>query len=168
LENVKEQSVSAILQEGVDFTVTVTNPGLWHRIGVLKKERKFIVHPLCLGSLLRISKLLVSLEDKPLDLSGNVLSVASNGIIQYSRIFAEISAIAVTNTDKEPSERLIQFFIDNLTPKELFQLLQLVIKQMEVSDFLLCIVSAKGLNLLKEKNAGAMEDQTTGALSEAS
>lgn len=167
MDELKEKTLSTILEEGVDFIVTVTNPGILHRFGILKKERTFTINPIRLGALMRISKIFIALDSGPVDMAaianeGDALRAGTENIVKYTDGFAEIAAIAIENSQKQASPWLISFLRENLTASELLRLIGLVVRQMDVSDFLLCVIRTRGIVLMKEK-----APETSGKLSAA-
>jgi len=162
----KGKALDSILEEGVDFSVSVTNPGFLHRIGLLKTKRTFVIKPIRLGTLVRISKILLSIDGE-IETKESVLSASVKRMAAHAEQFAEIAALAVTNDEKPPSRRQIRFLLHNLSVRELLTLIQLVIRQMDVSNFLLCIVSVKGMSLMSEATGTKAVGETSGEQSAA-
>lgn len=156
--NALKQTADAILQKPV--TITIHTPAenwkerMLARLGLRKEERVFEVRPLVLGSLIRISELLLSidkklitqdkLEDKP-----EFLNLSFGLMQKHSRQMAEAVAVAVTNQKKEPPSSLVDFFLYNLTTNELLEVFMVVVQQMNVSGFINCIISIRGINVME-------------------
>lgn len=145
-DRIKELDI--ILDKGVDFSVTVNKKNILHKIKVLPETVVFNIRPLKLGALLKISKIIN--ETGIVDLN-ETESIYSAGLrtAEHIESIAKVVAYAVTNEKKEPPKRLINFFIDNLTAGELGKIMALVVTQMDLSRFLVAIVSMKGINLMK-------------------
>ena len=144
----QQNAFDAILEKGVDFEVVVAHPNLLHRLGILPKVRKFIIEPLYLGSLLKITKLILDIDTDVLkDAEGNLHGIGIESIVRHKDAMVKVVAYAIENRDGEPPGRLIRFLDRNLTPRELLRLLMLVVQQMEVRDFLACMVSIKQTSL---------------------
>jgi len=155
----EKKVADAMLEESFDFEVTVNAPGFLHKLGLLPKSRVFSIKPLCLGSLVRISKILMDIEK--FDLTRPLMEIAPEQIVKHAKSLAEIIAIAVTNSPAPPSYGLVCFLYDNLTAAELFEVIERVKKQMDVADFLASIVSAKGMNVFQAATEATPE--TSGA-----
>lgn len=171
-----QQTADALLGNGITITVDVQAATWYDRLLQQWKwrpaQRTFIIKPLVLGSLIRVSKLLLSIDNSLLtkDLLEDRFGLfnANYALMQkHSGAMATIIAIAVTNTKAEPSEKLVNFFLYNLTPKELSQLFAVVVSQMDVVSFTSSIISVRGLNVLESKDASAtgagMNPQTQGS-----
>lgn len=156
----EEKALSAMLEETFDFDIPYK--------GIFGKSRvkSFTISPLNLGSLIRISKILLSIEE--IDWSRPYMDVGPEVISKYAERLCEIVAIAVTNGPKPPQKRLVKFFVNNLTASELYRLIELVKGKMDVSSFLLCIVSAKGMSLLQTSAEAKESPSISGTQSAAS
>jgi hypothetical protein len=132
-----------IEEKSITFDIDV--PGLFGK----KKKRSFEVKPLTLSQLQRISKLL-------LDIDGKVVTANDIFILlrDHAWTCAEIVAIAVTESRRHPSKRLINLFFNNLDHGDMDTALNIVFKQMEVINFTNTIISIKTLNVLERKPAG--------------
>jgi len=164
-KKVKQDAIDTILEKGVDFTITVANQNLLHRLGILRTERRFIIYPLKLGTLVKISRILAEIDPEQLKLlkdtkDGGFLQQGLTIIVDNKNRMLSVIAYGLTSKRKEPSQSLIKFLDDNLTPKELLKLLIIVISQMGVADFLASMVSVTGLDLLETQ--GKEPIQTSG------
>jgi hypothetical protein len=131
---------------------------------VLPKKRVFEVHPITLGSLIRISKLLLSIEIKLEQLSKeNWQETSYKAMRDHSKTIAEVVAVAITNNVQEPKKSLIDFILYNFTAKELMAVLSVVIGQMNITDFMSSIVSVRALNALEQKGASVKVAETSPA-----
>lgn len=151
---IQKDVIDAILEKGVDFNVVITHPTVIERIGIrlgiVTKKRTFYIHPLCLGTLLKVAKLVLDIDGSVLETAGDDLhNVGIESIVNHKDAMVMIVALAIINEDRNPPDRLIRFLNRNLTVRDLMRLLILVIRQMEVKDFLACMVSAKNMNLLE-------------------
>ena len=115
------------------------------KIGAMPKVRTFMVYQTTLGNLIRISGLLVSMD-------GDIMTIVKDGykaVDEYGPIFSRIVAIAIHNKKSEPPKKLLDFIDANITPAELADLLGVVLKQMNLQDFLSSIILTKGVNVLE-------------------
>lgn len=168
----QQNSIDAILEKGVDFTVTVAKPTILHRLGLLRKERRFVIKPLHPGTLLRISRLILDMDiDVLRDAGDDLFSKGVLSIDKHMDTMVKIIAHAIENAENEPSHRLMKYLRENLTVSEMLKIIILVTRQMDVKDFLACMVSIRNLNLFETKKESTPQNQTGsihGRLSEAS
>jgi len=157
-KQVKQDAIDSILEKGVDFTITIQNKSILNKLHLAPTERKFVIYPIKMGALLKISKILLDLDTE--ELVGamknegekvNILDLGAKNIIENKDKLVKMIAYGIVNSEKEPSKKLIKFLNDNLTAKEGLKLMTLVIQQMDVSPFLASLVSLKGMNLLASK-----------------
>lgn len=166
----KKRVVDAILESGVDFTVRVDHPNLLHKLGILKKKRIFKIFPIKLGAVLKISRILVDLEQEAFLLEGegdeaiirnaDLIQTGLRSIVKNHEKLLQVISIAIMNSDQDPPKSLIRFLNRNMTTGSALQLLNLVIRQMSIDDFLACMVSVKGMNLMgtrKSTSGGSLE-----------
>jgi len=136
----------AVLDSSVSFEVEIIKPTILQRY---RKEtiRIFKISPSTLGTMVKISQefLNIGLEnfDKEEILNSNFLLIRD-----HAARLARIVAVAVQNSKEDPPKSLVNFFINNLTAKELFDLVNIILKQIDTVNFLKSIISAKGINLL--------------------
>lgn len=129
------------------------------RFGLMKKTRVFLLKPLYLGTLIRISQLVLSLEIKLPESgsSSNLLESNYKAVSEHGHTLARIVAIAIQNTEKEPSDRMIRFIVNNFTSQELVGVLTLILLKMDLKNFMTSIISVRGLNVLvSQTNAPVM------------
>jgi len=157
-KQVKQDAIDSILEKGVDFTITIQNKSILNKLHLAPTERKFVIYPIKMGALLKISKILLDLDTEELvgamkseGKEVNILDLGAKNIIENKDKLVKMIAYGIVNSEKEPSKKLIKFLNDNLTAKEGLKLMTLVIQQMDVSPFLASLVSLKGMNLLASK-----------------
>jgi len=157
-KQIRQNAVNSILEKGVDFTITIQNKNILNRLNLIPSERKFIIYPIKMGTLLKISKILLDLNTDELvgamkknDKEINFMDLGAKNIVENKDKLVKMIAYGIVNSEKEPSKRLIRFLNENLTTKEGLKLMTLVIQQMDVSPFLASLVSIRGMNLLQIK-----------------
>jgi hypothetical protein len=112
--------------------------------------KSFEVKPLTLSQLHRISKLIIDIDGK-VQTANDIFIMLRD----HARTCAEIVAIAVSDSRHEPSKKIVDTFFFNLDHKDMDAALNIVMKQMEVINFINTIASIKSLNVLERKPAGA-------------
>ncbi|MBA7584903.1 hypothetical protein ES708_26869 [subsurface metagenome] len=157
-KQIRRDAIDSILGKGVDFKITVQKKNILHKLNLTPSERKFVIFPIKMGTLLKISKILLDLDAD--ELVGamksegkeiNLLDLGAKNIIENKDKLIKMIAYGIVNSEKEPSKNLIKFLNENLTAKEGFKLMTVVIQQMDVNPFLASLVSIKGMNLLRTK-----------------
>jgi hypothetical protein len=126
---------------------------LMQRWGIAKKKRVFVLKPIYLGTLIRISKLILSVDlHIPHNGEGQttreMLEANYHSIIKHGETLAEIVALAIQNSKEEAKPELVQFILHNFTSSELVNVLILVLKRMNLSNFMTSIISVRGMNVL--------------------
>lgn len=146
---VEKKSIDTILQEGIDFYVTVNNPNILHKIGLLKKKHYFVLKPLVLGTLLRISKIMVDIKFKEQIDKENWQEQGIAAMAEHINALVEIIALAIRNDESKASRKVIKILKKNATVTEMLAITSYVLGQMNVSDFMKSIISVKGMSLIK-------------------
>lgn len=155
---IRQNAIDLILEKGVDFTITIQNKGILNKLNLIPTERKFIIYPIKMGTLLKISEILLDLDTDELvgamkdeNKQINLLDLGAKNIIENKDKMIKMIAYGIVNSEKEPSKSLIKFLNENLTAKEGLKLMTLIVQQMDVNPFLASLVSIKGMNLLQTK-----------------
>jgi hypothetical protein len=153
------QVSDATAQEPITIDVDVKPVNKVHgklqKWGILPKKRSFTLNPITMGSLVKISKLLLDI-DMDVYKADRLLESNYEAISKHGETMAKIVAIAITNTKPGPSKRLVSFIVFNFTTKELLYVLSIVMKQMDLTSFMSSIISVKGMNILETKTASAV------------
>ncbi len=157
MENILNKVGDAALQKPVELEVDIISPGRFQRIlqhlGLMAKKRKLVLHPITLGNLIRISQQMLAI-DINLFRQENLLESNYKAIQLHGNTIARIIAIAVNNSKSDPPASLVRFIVNNFTAKELLQTLGIVLRQMNITDFMTSIISVRGLNVLEASNNG--------------
>lgn len=158
-KEIKQDAINSILEKGVDFTITVQSKSILNKLHLAPTERKFVIYPINMGTMLKISEILLDLDTDELEgvmksegKEVNLLDLGAKNIVENKDKLIMMIAYGITNCEKEPPKSLIRFLNNNLTTKEGLRLMTLVVQQMDVSPFLASLVSIKGMNLLQTKN----------------
>uniref|UniRef100_A0A6M3LBY7 Uncharacterized protein n=1 Tax=viral metagenome TaxID=1070528 RepID=A0A6M3LBY7_9ZZZZ len=166
-----EQPVKAILEEGVDFFVTVKKTNILHRLKILKDRKRFVIYPITLGTLFKIAQVLGDLGEK-IDLKPDLkdsdfITMGIENIVKHTDKMVKVVAYAILNKNQEPSRGLIKFLEKNLTASEILRLLTLVVQQMDIQDFLACMVSLGQMNLATpKKRTGGRSSEVSSNISD--
>ncbi len=166
-KELKQEMVDAILEKGVDFAITIANPTLYQRFlnrcHLLSLQKGFMLHPIKMGTLLQIARIFITINEEQLDLLndsdkknkidnyGSFLKTAFILINNDGEKLVKIIAYALYNKRGKPPKRLIRFLQENLDARELLKVLILVVRQMDVSGFLACMVSVTSLNITETR-----------------
>lgn len=124
---------------------------------ILPATKTYTIHPVTLGTLVRISEYLLSVDMTVADIN-NILNSTYEIIQKNGRIVARILALAIHNKKKKPSEKMVDFIYEHFTCRELVDVMQIVFKQMDVTSFTSTIVSMKGMSVLESAKKTSQEE----------
>lgn len=119
--------------------------------GWLPVKKTIVLHGITLGTLIRVSEILLDVDTE----SFNLAEMPQSGfksITKDGRNLARCVALCIHNKRSEPPEHLVEFILDNFTTSELFRTVGLVINQMDLMSFITTIVSIKGVNILERSS----------------
>lgn len=146
----------AVTDKPVRLTVDVFPQNRLHKFllerGLVKNKRTFELRCVKMGTLIKISRLLLAIDisffNKEKLMESNFIAVD-----KYAEILAECVALAIHNRKSEVPRSLVLFILTNFSTAELCHVLMLVIKQMDVSNFMTSIISIRGVNILANPTA---------------
>jgi hypothetical protein len=146
---VEKAAIDAVLQEGIDFYITIDRPGLLRRL-LRRTSHYFIIRPLFLGTLLRISRIMADMklpeQIKRADWMDSGIDLMAN----ETEHLLDIVSLAIHNREGTPDKKIKKLLRNNVTPVELLALVSYVINQMNVQDFMKSIISVKGMSLIND------------------
>ena len=160
-----QKMADTVLQEAVEYAVTVKRPNLWQKLSKARRVRILRIQPITLGALLKIARVMMDFlfvdSEAFTQQSGTVdfLEIGMKNIAQNGDKLVRVIAHAVTNTEDDPPKELTRFLSNNLTPVEGRELLSLIVDKMNVMDFLACTVLATRTMIVKTGTTG---QQTSG------
>lgn len=146
-----------VTEDPVSFTIDILPRNRWHQWAQNNKhlnryfpqKKEYSIRPITYGNLHRISRLVMSV-----DLTGmerrSMNDVGMELLSKHAGMVAEIVAIAITNSRQQPPKSLINELLYSLTASESMTLLMLVLKQMEIQNFLATIIYCRGANVLSD------------------
>lgn len=152
------KAVDALVSEPIKVEVDIHPQSLWEkslqRLRILPKTKVFVIRPITLGNLARISKLLLSIDISPDQLRDQGISLVYELMSEHSETVSRIVAVAIDNRKEGPSEKLVQFILHQFTAAEIMSVFSIVVKQMDMKSFMNTIISVRGVNVLEKKSAG--------------
>lgn len=169
INDILSQVADTTLEKSVKIAVDV-NAKNWIDRWMLRKgwkqsKRYFEISPLRLGSLIRVSKLFLSIDSHILDRT-NLIESNYKLMAAHSTTVARIIAAAIHNKETKVPRSLAAFILWNFTTEEMMKVITIVIRQMEVQNFMSTIISVRGLSVLsdreKEKPSTVMSPQSQG------
>lgn len=160
---VLSQVADTILSKPITFEIDILHPSYLQKIRK-KTKRSFKIMPSTLGTMIKISKEFLSVEVGEIT-NENFFSTNYKLITEHARRMARVVSFAVVNNKDDPPDSLISFFENNLTSKELSNLVNIIINQMDVVNFLKSIISAKGVNILTGVNPQTKRSQVASGVS---
>lgn len=113
------------------------------------------MRPITLGNLVRISRLLLEMDTRDIDM-GNILEANYKLIADHGLQLARMIALAVHNQRSEPPDRLVHFIRDHFSARELAQAAGIVLKQMDLQSFMTTIISVKKMTVMSPKEQGRL------------
>jgi hypothetical protein len=162
---------NAITEEPVKIEVEV-EPQNWLHAWLQKgkwsgkffpKTKVLFMHPIRMGSLIRISRLVLTIDKSVLNqlkgLKNNFENTAfSHEIItNHGETLIQVVAMAIHNRKSDPPKWLVEMIRNQFAPKALLEVLMAVLRMMDTQNFTLSIISIRGLNILE------MNPQTQGS-----
>ncbi len=148
-----EQVVDATIQRALTIEITILPKNRLHawlqRKRILPVKKTYEIRPIVLGNLLRISSLLLSIDPKFLKGGNGLLDTGHQLASYHTDTLIQVLAIAIQNNRAEPSGSLMSLIKYNLSPREMHQLLGIVLEQMDLTNFITSIISIRGLNVLE-------------------
>jgi len=150
-DKVNKEVVDTILQEGIDFFIEYNAPNILRRRGILPKSKKFVIRPLVMGTLIRVSKIMVDMKFTEKVSSENFTTQGMEMMAGHTNELIDIIALAIENRESRPNKRLTKLIRKNATPQEIVELINVVVSQMDVGNFMKSIISIKGVSLLQKE-----------------
>jgi hypothetical protein len=167
-KEVLQKVADAVTDRPTTIVVDVNYSNRWQKKlqkwNVLPKQRQFDIAPITLGSLIRISKLLLEINISIEELKVKWKDSSYQAMYLHSETMAKVIATAIQNTREEPPASLVAFILNHFSSKELLAVMNIITGKMDITSFISTIVSARGINVLESQTAGA----TTASKSEAS
>lgn len=163
MTDVLSEVADTILEKEVTIQIDSLSPGLWEkcliRAGIVKAQRSFTIKPAVLGTMIEISKLVLKVGLDKFK-SESMLGATYDLYRDHGDSLARIVGHAICNNETGPSNKLISFLKWNLTAEELMGIVGIVVKQLDVVNFISTIVSIRGTSLLKTEGTIASGEQS--------
>lgn len=151
-----EAVADTVLDKPVKLEVDISPVNKIHawlqKKGWKPKKKTFDLHRINMGTLIRISRILLSVDISIFDKS-NLLESNYRAIDQYGDKLAECVALCIHNKKSEVPRSLVLMVLANFTTAELYRVLSIVLKQMDIASFMNSIISIKGANILAKSTA---------------
>jgi hypothetical protein len=141
-------TADTILDKAVRIDVDVLYPRWWERLfmnlRLLPAKRSFDIRPATLGTMIRISQVLLDIDVTGYKTLSSALEANYHVYQAHGVKLAQIIAIAITNKEQEPTSKLVRFITENVTARELMAVTSVVFKQLDTVNFMSTIISIKG------------------------
>jgi hypothetical protein len=155
----------ATLQKPTEFEVDVLPQNFVQKAlqkwGILPKKRVFSIQPIVLGSLMKISPILLSIDTSIFGDKKQFLEANYELMGKYGHQLALVLAIAIHNRESDPPDSLVNFIKWNFSPVELFNMVLRVRNHMEVQNFMNTIIWIRGLNVLESNEKKSVKQQVS-------
>lgn len=158
MSEILDKVADTVTNEPVKITVDIKPQGRWDKflrlLRVNPPMKTFYITQITLGNLIRISKLLTSIDSSIFNPKNNdnILDNVYHAMEKHGNALAVIVAISLYNKKDMPEKSLITFVETNFTAKEILSVVSVVIRQMDVTSFMTTIISVKGINILESQN----------------
>lgn len=151
-----DKIADTVLQQDIKITFDV-RPTSWVH-GFLQKlnmwpfkklyplQQTYCLKPITLGTLIKISKLLIDIDMSVFDMK-NLLESNYQAIVKHGGTVARIAAIAIHGRPGDVPADIVNAVLNNFTTRELQGTMQVILGQMNVQDFMFSIISIKGMNM---------------------
>ena len=140
-------TADAVTDDATIIEIDILHPRWWQRL-LKKTKRVYKLQPATLGTLVKISKELLSIEIEDADKS-NWMVLCQKLMQAHSGRLAKVIAIAIVNRKEEPPDSLVEFIAYNMTAKEMSIVAAHVLDKMDIRSFVSSIISIKGTNILE-------------------
>ncbi len=139
----------ALTEESIELTFDI-RPMNWRHeflqsLGLKKwpKQKSYILRPITLGTLIKISKLLIDIDMSIFD-AKNLLEGNYQAIVKHGEAVCEIVAMAIHGRPGKTPADMVEMVLNNFTTKELQGAMSLILGQMDIVNFMSSIISMKG------------------------
>lgn len=149
----RKKASRTVTAEPVKLNVDIKPVNRWHSLlqkaGIKPKKKGLLIHPLCLGTCIRISRGMVGMDIESCEAS-KVLQMSFDIQKAHGRKVAWIIASAIHNKKSKTPKELVDFVAYNFSMGELMNVLTIVVGMMDVTSFMTTIFSIKGLNMMEK------------------
>jgi hypothetical protein len=154
-----------VLEKATRIEVEIVNPRWWESIGIrlkmIKPVRSFSIKPATLGTMVRISQLLLDIDISPYQAGNNVLISSLPVLKNDGEKVVQAFAAAISNNRAGPSKSLIAFLRNNVTASDLMKIQKVVLTHLNVVPFMNTIILMRGgMSLLKPGEKIASGEQS--------
>ncbi len=164
-KNVLNDVVETIEENPISFDITIAPQTAFHKwlqkLKLKPVKKSFVLKPVVMGNMLRISKLALSINPDELKRDHGFADVAYQLIGQHSETLLEIIAIAIQNNRQKPSAALIKLLRENLSAAEVSKLISMVLMKLDLKNFIISIISTRGLNILETGEKKTSENEVS-------
>ena len=145
------KTADALTEKSIGITIT-TNERHWLKRWFSKKVHVFELRPLSLGTMIKISRILVSIPEGLFDGKPNLKQLAASTVVEHGEQLAQMIALALVNRKEDPPVSMVNLILHNMTASDILGVCQAVFTQMDTHSFLRSIISIRGINMLTEMN----------------
>jgi hypothetical protein len=133
-----------------DLTITIhgLHRSIWQPWKRVPVSRQYNVSNLKLETSRLIARKIMKIDPRLFSPDASLMPTALTLIVEHIVDFSEIVAMAIKNDCREASPSLVQWIQESVTANEILQLLQVVLQQMDINNFLRAAVMIRGINIL--------------------
>lgn len=149
-DNILSNVADTITDKPFTFEVTIEKKKFWQK----ETKRSFKIKGASLGTMIKISKELLAINLNGFD-KDNILNSNYILIEQHAERMARIVAIAIVNSKADPPGSMVSFLLNNLTSSELYKLVNVILKKVDITSFLSSIITVKGMAVMNPTDQGS-------------
>jgi hypothetical protein len=116
---------------------------------IVESERVLAIKPATLRTMIRISRLLLSTDVKPMPDPKDYIAWALEAVSTNGYLQAEIIAVAIHNSREEMPADILELILDNFTAEDLWKVAQVVLDKLNIVPFMNTITSIKSAQVLQ-------------------
>lgn len=145
-------TADAVLEKGVSFRIRLRPKNRIHKLlqklKILPVEKRYTLGPLCLGSLVKISKIILLIEVETMD-NGKILENIYRAISEHTDHVIEAIGHAIINGKEDPPPAMLELLKSEMTAQDMAKCLTVLIDHMDLRSFIHSITLIRGLYVMK-------------------
>jgi len=123
--------LDALLEKATPIKITVDKPNVWHKIGLLPKERIIELRPFPYGVFLQIADCFAGATE----IKSETFKDMCQSIKDNEKQVTNAVAYAINRTEDKPSKALINFIRKNIATEDLVTIVYFILTQMQFGNF---------------------------------
>jgi hypothetical protein len=129
----ERNEIRQMLQKGVEFKVPTKN--FWGK----PIEKVFTVQQPTLRTLIKLNEIYLEMKFSEEELKEDWMNISKQSVLRNAKFISKVAAVAVLNSNHSTErdvQKLADFFLDNVTPQKLFQIVGIISQMSNIADFI--------------------------------